>query len=241
MAGLIFVLPIWVTFLLVKFIFELMRDMSVWLVEIYLATEHGSRIVKLWGVSPDEVRAQGLGALPNGWQWAIGIFCVFLTIVLLYIIGVFTANFLGKRVVLGIENLVNRLPLVKTVYKASKQILEAFTGDTLQEFQRVALVPFPSREVRSIGFITAISKETASGEEICTVFLATTPNPTTGYVFVMRREDVVELDWTVEDAISVIMSGGALAPAAIPLGPRPVICAVTQGEAPPAAIAAPVP
>jgi uncharacterized membrane protein len=71
-------------------------------------------------------------------------------------------------------------------------------------------------EVRSIGFITATTKDADTGEELCTCFLATTPNPTTGYVFVLRRTDLIELDWTVEDAISVIMSGGAGVPPEIP-------------------------
>jgi len=213
-----------------------MRDMSLWLVEIYLASGQGAKIVASWGVDAEELARDGLSALPTEWQWAIGIFCVFLTIVLLYIIGVFTANFLGKRVVLAIEHLVNRLPLVKTVYRASKQILEAFTGDAAQEFQRVALVPFPSKEVRSLGFITAISRDTNTDEELCTVFLATTPNPTTGYVFLMKRADVVELDWSVEDAISVIMSGGSLTPPRIPLA-QMAAGGPTSGGTPPAAIA----
>ena len=85
-------------------------------------------------------------------------------------------------------------------------------------------------EVRSIGFITAITKDEHTGEELCTCFLATTPNPTTGYVFVLRRSDVIELDWTIEDAISVIMSGGALVPSTVPF-----MCGL-PGAAPPAAI-----
>lgn len=216
-AGLIFILPIWITYLLVRFVFEMMRDTSLWIVELYLASDYGKRIVKRWGISPELLAEDGLGALPDSWQWIIGIFCVFLTIVLLYIIGMLTANFFGRRVVGGIENLVKRVPLVKTVYGACKQILEAFTGDKSQEFQRVALVPFPSREMRSIGFITAVTKDMHTGEELCAVFLATTPNPTTGYVFFVRRADVIELDWSFEDAISVIMSGGGLVPPQMPL------------------------
>lgn len=216
-AGLIFILPIWITYLLVRFVFELMRDMSYWVVVYYLEhTERGRSFVEAWTggrVPPEEV---GVSALPGELQWVISIACVLLTIAFLYMIGVFTANFLGRRMVRAFENLMNRLPLIKTVYKAVKQILESFTGDASREFQRVALVPFPSPEVRSIGFITGLCRDSHTGEELCTVFLATTPNPTTGYVFVLRRADLIEVDWSIEEAISTVMSGGAVVRERVP-------------------------
>ncbi len=215
-AGVITVLPIWIAYLLVKFIFEAMRDMSLWVVVRYLRSSWGSTLVESWGVEPAVLDAQGISALSTAWQWTIGIFCVFLTMFFLYVVGVLTANFLGRRVVKAVERLVNRVPLVKTVYRASKQILEAFTGEDARDFQRVVLIPFPSMEVRSVGFITAIAKDTETGEELCVCFIATTPNPTTGFVFVVRRSDVIELDWSIEDAISVVMSGGVLVPPTIP-------------------------
>ena len=215
-AGVAVVLPIWITFLLGKFIFELMRDMSLWIVVRYLASDFGKSVVNSWGVAPEVLAKEGLAALPAGPQWAIGLLCVFLTISFLYIVGVMTANFIGRWFVQGIESLFNRLPLIKTVYNACKQILASFTSESAREFQRVALDPFPSDEARSIGFITSISKDPKTGEELCSVFVATTPNPTTGYVFVLRRADVIELDWSIEDAISAVMSGGATMPANIP-------------------------
>jgi len=109
------------------------------------------------------------------------------------------------------------LPLIKTVYRACKQILEAFAGDAKQEFQRVVLVPFPCMEIRSVGFITSITKDLDTGEDICSVFLTTTPNPTSGYVLLVRRTDLIELDWSVEYAFSVIMSAGAMIPPQVPL------------------------
>lgn len=217
-AGMVVVLPIWITFLLLKFIFGALRDASLWLVVAYLGTDRGKGLLESWGkVSREVIEEKGLAALPPHVQWTIAIICVLLTVFSLYVIGLFTANLIGRRFVTGIEQLVNRLPLVKTVYRASKQILEAFTSDSAQEFQRVALVPFPCMEVRTLGFITAVSKDADTGEDICSVFLATTPNPTTGYMLLLRRSDVIELDWSVEDAISVIMSGGAMTPKVVPL------------------------
>jgi uncharacterized membrane protein len=219
-AGIIFVLPLWIAYFLIKFVFESMRDASLWVVQGYLQSSFGERFLERWGIPSGGLAERGLEALPADIQWGVSIASVLLTILFLYLVGLFTANIIGRRLVGAVEHLVNRLPLVKTVYRASKQILEAFTGEEKREFQRVALIPYPSMEVRSIGFITALTRDVDTGDELCTCFLATTPNPTTGYVFVLRRSDVIELDWSMEDAISVIMSGGALVPPTVPfLGP----------------------
>lgn len=85
-----------------------------------------------------------------------------------------------------------RVPLVKTVYHALKQIFSSFAGDQTQNFQRVALVPFPQDRMRSVGFVTNVFKDSVTGEELCTVFIATTPNPTTGYLQIVRRCEITE-------------------------------------------------
>lgn len=212
-AGLIVILPIWITYLLIKFLFELMRDASLWTVETYLGTSWGSAFISRWGVSPEAIELKGLEAFHWKGQWIIGIVCVLLTMFFLYSIGLLTANFVGRRVISGVEILLDRVPLVKTVYRATKQILATVAGDQAKNFQRVVLVPFPSRETRSIGFITGITHDSRTGQELCAVFMASTPNPTTGFVFVLPRTELVDLDWSVEDAFSMIMSGGAIFPA----------------------------
>jgi uncharacterized membrane protein len=90
--------------------------------------------------------------------------------------------------------------------------LSTFAGEQSQEFQRAALVPFPQEKMRCVGFITAIFHDSTTGEELASVFIPTTPNPTTGYLQILKRKDLVELDWSVEDAVRMIMSGGILRP-----------------------------
>lgn len=232
-AGLIVILPIWITYLLVKFVFELMRDASLWAVETFLATGWGHAFTSQWTVSSEAIKGKGLEAF--GWkgQWIIGIFCVLLTVFFLYAIGVLTANFIGRRVITGVEILLDRVPLVKTVYRATKQILATVAGDQSKNFQRVVLVPFPSRETRSIGFITGVTHDTRTGEELCAVFMASTPNPTTGFVFVLPRSELVDLDWSVEEAFSMIMSGGAIFPSTA-MSPPPAPTATPKRAASPA-------
>lgn len=212
-AGLIVILPIWITYLLVRFLFELMRDASLWAVETYLTTGWGNAFVARWAVSPEAIKQKGLDAFDWPGQWIIGVFCVLLTVFFLYCVGVLTANFIGKRVIAGVEVLLDRVPLVKTVYRATKQILASVAGDQAKNFQRVVLVPYPNRETKSIGFVTSMRVDSRTGEELCAVFMPCTPNPTTGFVFVLPRSELVDLDWTVEEAFSMIMSGGAIFPA----------------------------
>lgn len=216
MAGLVTVLPVFVTIVVVRFVFGLMRDSSRWLVEGFL---HGGWLAVLpqaWQ-SGFRVWTQEELASP-ALQWGIAVFSVFLTVFLLYAIGLLTANFIGRRAVTVMEKLVDRLPLIKTIYRATKQVLETFGGgDGKQKFQRVVLLPFMATGVKTIGFVTSTFRDPVNGEELCTVFYASTPNPTTGFLLVVPRSKLVELDWSMEDAAKAIISGGILLPGPISL------------------------
>lgn len=211
-AGLILVLPIWITLLLVGVVFGLMRDASLWLVEGTLVSPWIASLLEQRGVSAEAVRTQGIEALPAAVQWGLAGLSVFLTVAILYVLGMITTNIVGRRIVHSVESLVDRVPIVKSIYRASKQVLETFAGDAAASFQRVVLVPFPSPDVRTVGFITHVALDPRTGAEMCNVFIATAPNPTTGYVLIAPRSSLIELDWTVEEAIRVVMSGGVLMP-----------------------------
>ncbi|MFQ5806179.1 MAG: DUF502 domain-containing protein [Phycisphaerae bacterium] len=248
-AGLLVVLPIWVTILLIKFVFGAMRDSSLWVVEAYLRSPLGAGLLNQWQVAkptgynswpdvdPDfldpgiekipvtekldflEFRLghppdmqDFFDMLPETVQWGTAIVSVFLTIIILYAVGLFAANLVGRRVINTFESALDKVPLVKIVYRSTKQILATFAGEQSKEFQRAALVPFPQEKMRAVGFITAIFHDSVTGEELAAVFIPTTPNPTTGYLQILKRRDLVELDWSVEDAVRTIMSGGILRP-----------------------------
>jgi uncharacterized membrane protein len=213
-AGLLVVLPLYVTWVMIKFVFGIMRDATQWVVLGLLENpwfqEHVWKLEIKSGVTFDV--AEFLREHP-ALDWGLAVGSVLLTILLLYAIGVLTANIVGQRLVGLLDLLLDRIPLFKTVYRASKQILATFAGDQKRAFQRVAMFPFLSPGVYSIGFITNVFKDAHSGEEYVTIFYSTTPNPTTGFLFVMKRSEVVELDWTIEDALKTVMSGGILLPA----------------------------
>jgi len=236
-AGVLVVLPIYVTIFLIRFVFSAMRDASLWVVEAYLRSSLGTPLLDRWranvplpvgeteSISVATALAnleERLGRVPNQEEfldilpapieWAVAIVSVLLTIVILYGIGLFAANLLGRRVINFFESALDKVPLVKTVYRSSKQILATFTGEQSREFRRAALIPFPQEKMRCVGFITAIFNDSVTGDELATVFIPTTPNPTTGYLQILKREELVELNWSVEEAVRTIMSGGILRP-----------------------------
>jgi len=218
-AGLITILPIVITLWLVQFVFGLLRDASLWVMKKVLLIPWAAEYAASWGVDVAALREKGLDALSSSLQWGISIFCVLLAVFLLYVIGLFTANILGSRLLAIMDHLVDRVPLIKTVYRSSKQVLTTFSGEQRQSFQSVALIPFPHEGMRSVGFVTGRFSDSLSGEPLVAVFMPCTP-PWTGFVLILKRADVVEVDWSVEDAITVIMSGGILHPTSITLAPR---------------------
>lgn len=212
-AGLLVVLPLYITWLLINVVFDILRSASLWAVELYLTnTPYGRAALERWGIEASKLSNEGFNALPPMLQWSVSIVSVALTIGALYAIGVFAANIAGRRMIYLFELLLEKLPIVKTVYRASKQILEALTMDQSKSFKSVALVPFPDESMRSVGFVTSMFRDSLTGEELVTVFIPTTPNPTTGYLQILKRGDLVDVPWTFEEAIRIIMSGGILRP-----------------------------
>ena len=212
-AGVITILPIVVTIWLVRVVFGWMRDASQWVVVAALESKWFYRYV--WKLGETEGAKVDLDKFLEqypAFDWGLAIFSVLLTIFFLYAIGIFAANIVGRRALALLDRVVERVPLVKTVYRGLKQILSSLSGDQTQNFQRVALVPFPHKGMRCVGFVTNIFKDSITGEELCSIFISTTPNPTTGYLQILKRSEITELDWSVEEAIRTIMSGGILKP-----------------------------
>jgi uncharacterized membrane protein len=136
-------------------------------------------------------------------------------VALIYIVGFLTRTFVGgKLVVLG-EAILRRVPLVRSIYTGTKQILDAILTGSERHFDEVVLIEYPRRGLYAIGFVTSPARgevQTHMTGETVNVFLPTTPNPTSGYLLVIPREDMTILDMSVEDAVKLIISGGIVAP-----------------------------
>jgi uncharacterized membrane protein len=139
-----------------------------------------------------------------------------IALVALTLLGFLTANFAGRKFVELGEALLNRMPIVRPLYRTTKQIFETLFSKSGSSFRKVALVQFPQPGMWSMVFIsTQPSPEIAQhlrGEDYVSVFLPCTPNPTTGFFFFVQRKDLIELDLGVEAAMSLVISAGMVQP-----------------------------
>ena len=136
-------------------------------------------------------------------------------IVGLTLIGSFTAGFMGKMVVKTSENLLQRMPVIRTIYGAIKQILETVLAQQSQAFREAVLVEYPRRGLWAIAFITGRTEgevQNLTEEECTNIFLPTTPNPTSGFLLFVPKRDLIPLSMTVEEAIKMVISGGIVTP-----------------------------
>jgi uncharacterized membrane protein len=146
-----------------------------------------------------------------------GLIIAFLALTLL---GFFTANFVGRKLVSFGEAILNRMPIVRPIYRTAKQIFQTLFSKSESSFRRVGLVEFPSPGMWSLVFLTQSPTEDISSRlpatEHVSAFMPCTPNPTTGFFFYVPRHDVIELEITVEQAMTVIMSAGIVQPSGEP-------------------------
>ena len=144
-------------------------------------------------------------------------FGLILTLLIIFALGIFVTNVLGRRLFSWGERLISSIPLVKNIYNTLKQITNAFSGATQTEnYQRVIYIQYPLKELWTISFVTSESVD-GSGEEYYHVFVPTTPNPTSGVFIIIPKKDAIEADLTVEEGLKAVISGGLLAPKISPL------------------------
>jgi uncharacterized membrane protein len=132
-------------------------------------------------------------------------------LLVIYLLGALATNIVGRRVLSLGERVVLKLPFVKVVYSVSKQIVAAFQGQGSKAFKSVVFVEFPQPGMRAIGFVTSSMKR-PDGSEWSTVFVPTTPNPTTGFLQLVPQESIEQTGFTIEEGIKMVMSLGVLVP-----------------------------
>lgn len=136
-------------------------------------------------------------------------------VIAITIIGAIAAGFFGRWLLKIGENLLNRMPIVGTIYGASKQILETVLASQSDAFRDVVLVQYPRKDLWVIGFVTGGTKGevgTAIPEETVNVFVPTTPNPTSGFLLFCPKDELQYLDMSVEEAVKLVVSGGIVTP-----------------------------
>lgn len=140
---------------------------------------------------------------------------VLLTLVVLLLTGVLAANMIGQRLVQIGEGLLARIPVVKTIYNSVKQVSDTLFSSSGHAFRKAVLVRFPHHDAWTIAFLTGVTGGEVAfklGAEMISVYVPTTPNPTSGYFIIVSRSHVIELDMSVDEALKYVISMGVAAP-----------------------------
>ena len=188
-AGLLVWIPIGVTIFILKILISLMD-------KTLLLIPHQYRPEEWLGIT-----IPGLGLI--------------LTLLVLLVTGLLVANIVGRSMVSLWESLLERIPVVRSVYSAAKHFSEIVFSDSNQSFKKVLLIEYPRNGIYSLAFQTAINLgevQNRTGEEVVCAFVPTTPNPTSGYIIIVPKKDVIELDMEIDEALKMIISLGVIIP-----------------------------
>jgi uncharacterized membrane protein len=195
-TGILISIPLWITWLVFGFVFNQLSKLGRPLIlGLARAVEDFSPVAAQW--------------LFNTWSQSL--LAVLLTLTVLYLLGWITTRVIGKRLLLLFESIVDRIPLVQTVYGASKKLVAALQQKP-DATQRVVLIEFPTPEMRAVGFVTKVFTDADTGKKLAAVYVPTTPNPTSGYLEIVPLERVIPTDWSADQAMTFIISGGTVSP-----------------------------
>ncbi|MGC9954714.1 MAG: DUF502 domain-containing protein [Rhizomicrobium sp.] len=149
-------------------------------------------------------------------RWLIAVLVALLA---LYSIGAIASRVIGQRLIDLFEKIITRIPIVETIYTASKKLVDVLRQKP-DEAQRVVLVSFPHEGLKTLAFVMRVYPDSRTGEELATVFVPTAPNPTTGYLEIVPVAELIPTDIPLDQAMAMILSGGAVAPETISISPR---------------------
>ncbi len=213
-AGILIIIPLAVTAILIRYVYTVALSIGVKLV-------NWTHLGYLWATDSEGPVVPLINPADPGWEGIT--LAVGMTIALLYILGWLGSNVVGRRAIDIVENLFQRIPFVDTVYGAMKRMVQALSGVGKDDDkpQRVVLVDFPHEHMKAIAFMTNTLTDLNSGQKMATVYVPTTPNPTSGYMEIVPINRITQTDWTMEEALSMILSGGATAPKSVRLAPGP--------------------
>jgi uncharacterized membrane protein len=196
LIGALTIAPLWITWLVFEFVLKILAQMGEPMLRgVARAVRPHSDTVASWLL--DSSFQQGVAAL--------------LTIASLYGIGLLASVVIGKKVIELYEVILARLPFVQTIYGATKRFLYTLSQPPVTG-RRVVLISFPSTDMKAIGFITKIMHDPETDEALAAVYVPTSPNPTSGYIEIVPMKNVVMTDWSTEEAMTFVVTGGTNAP-----------------------------
>jgi len=190
LAGLVVWLPILITIVVLRFIIDLLDNTLALIPKAY---------------QPEQLigfNIPGLG--------------VILSLIILLVTGIIATNFFGQRLVSWGESILSKIPLVRSIYNAVKQVMNAILSTNSEAFRKVILIEYPRKGSWSVGFQTGVGNNeinSKTNEEMISVFIPTTPNPTSGFLMMIPKSEAIELDMSIDAALKFIISLGVMQPA----------------------------
>jgi uncharacterized membrane protein len=195
-AGILIVVPVWVTIWVITFLTNLL---------IEFGTPLALKLIQLAAPGSTDLTALAQAI------WFQDLVAVIVVLLGLLLLGVIGRAVIGRRILEAFDALMARIPLVQSIYGSARKLVQ--TVQTKPDSgQRVVLIEFPTPGMKAVGLVTRTFTDPATGVEIAAVYVPTTPNPSSGYVELLPAIDLVPLDWTVNEALTFIISGGAVAP-----------------------------
>jgi len=204
-AGIFTVIPLWVTWLVVELLFSLLAKAGA--------------PTAAWVSQTLRPHAPWLAAVLAA-PWLRSALAVVLALAALVGLGWVATNVAGRRLIKWFDGLMERIPLVRTVYSSVRKLIAALQQQP-EGVQRVVLIDFPSPEMKTVGLVTRTIIDDDTGRQLAAIYVPTTPNPTSGYLEIVPTETITPTNWTVEEAMTFIVSGGAVAPDKMSYGRRP--------------------
>jgi len=204
-SGLVTIIPLTFTVWLLQFLFRLMSQLGQPLADWVVARLHPAR---------------SLQQLLQEHAWVGDLLAIVLLVMLIYLVGLLVGHFVGRQLVMAFEHLMQRIPVIKNVYGSARKLI-AVLGEKPDNVQRVVLIDFPHRDMKTVGLVTRTMVDANTGEELAAVYVPTTPNPTSGYLEIVPLRLLTPTDWTMDQAMQFIISGGAVAPPVITFYPTP--------------------
>ncbi|MFQ5965497.1 MAG: DUF502 domain-containing protein [Candidatus Scalinduaceae bacterium] len=201
LTGLLVIFPIYITYFIIKFLLGLLGGILSPIVK---------KVFSLLGYS-----------LRNGTadEFVVTTVAFILTFIILYFMGVFATNLFGKLVIGYFEAVLQKTPIIKNIYNSSKQLIEIVSLPSRNAFKRVVFVEYPRVGMKVVAFVTG-SIKSKDGTELTSIFVPTTPNPTSGFLIYIPESSIVDTNMSVEEGMKLIISGGILVPQEIELRPN---------------------
>ncbi len=200
-TGILTIIPLWITWLVFDFFFSYIILLWKPWVEVFTqALQQNHPHISSWLIAP----------------WFQTIIASIFTLIVLYTLGWAASRVIGRRILGLFDRAINHIPVAQTIYGSVKKLIAALRQKP-DSLNRVVLIAFPSPEMRTVGFVTHVFKDSNDGTELAAVYVPTTPNPTSGYMEIVATDKLIATDWTMDEAMTFVLTAGSVAPENISL------------------------